>query len=189
MAGVRDQRYDCRTRAALAFGLERGRDQERSPGNRTGGAGEKTNRHKVRRVVESPVETRLAASSPHRDGASPVSTQNVTRTPSCAANGIPTVVPGPKKSPKAPSGISSCFRLVRGTAVASVQLLTFAPVQILATLPLACWSGGTGSWLTLTAKFAPGLLRLKMLKNSANGLICQRSPILKGRVTRRSVWM
>jgi hypothetical protein len=32
-----------------------------------------------------------------------------------------------------------------------------------------------------------GLLRLKMLKNSANGLICQRSPILNGRVTRRSV--
>src|SRR5271157_1042957 len=143
MAGVRDQRYDCRTRAALAFGLERGRDQERSPGNRTGGAGEKTNRHKVRRVVESPVETRLAASSPHRDGASPVSTQNVTRTPTCAANGIPTVVPGPKKSPKPPAGISSCFRLVTGIYRLGSQV--GKSPQIVVALPLAISFGISGS--------------------------------------------
>ncbi len=30
--------------------------------------------------------------------------QNVSRTPTCAAKGMPTVVPGPKKSPSAPAG-------------------------------------------------------------------------------------
>ncbi|GAC1429948.1 MAG: hypothetical protein NVS1B11_09170 [Terriglobales bacterium] len=32
------------------------------------------------------------------------STQNVNLKPICAANGIPTVVPDPKKSPSAPAG-------------------------------------------------------------------------------------
>ena len=30
--------------------------------------------------------------------------QKLSRTPNCAANGMPTVVPGPKKSPSAPAG-------------------------------------------------------------------------------------
>jgi hypothetical protein len=42
--------------------------------------------------------------------------QNASRIPICAAKGMPTVVPGPKKSPKAPAGNSSCFRLVTGTS-------------------------------------------------------------------------
>ncbi len=40
--------------------------------------------------------------------------QNVSRTPICAANGMPTVVPGPKKSPSAPAGTRNWFRLVIG---------------------------------------------------------------------------
>src|ERR1700693_5129535 len=40
--------------------------------------------------------------------------QNVSRTPTCAAKGMPTVVPGPKKSPRAPDGTRSCFPLVTG---------------------------------------------------------------------------
>ena len=91
------------------------------------------------------------------------------------------MVPGPKKSPNPPSGISSCFRLVMGTVweqSASVQTLVtlVMPVTGLGSSDAA----GTGSWTTLTAKFAPGLLRLKRLKNSMNGSICQRSLILKG---------
>jgi transposase len=35
--------------------------------------------------------------------------QNVSLTPSCAAKGMPTVVPGPKKSPRAPPGTRSCL--------------------------------------------------------------------------------
>jgi hypothetical protein len=42
--------------------------------------------------------------------------QNASRIPICAAKGMPIVVPGPKKSPKAPAGNSSCFRLVTGTS-------------------------------------------------------------------------
>src|ERR1700719_147495 len=41
--------------------------------------------------------------------------QNVSLTPSWAAKGMPTVVPGPKKSPRAPAGTSNCFPLVTGT--------------------------------------------------------------------------
>src|SRR5580658_5616376 len=115
--------------------------------------------------------------------------QNVTLTPICAANGMPTVVPGPKKSPNPPSGISSCFRLVTGAVWEQDAL-----VQTLVTLVMPCalgaiWDAGTGSCATLTAKFAPGLFRLNRLKNSMNGSTCQRSLILNGRVTRRSDWM
>ena len=42
------------------------------------------------------------------------SVQKLNRTPICAANGIPTVVPGPKKSPSAPAGTRNWFRLVIG---------------------------------------------------------------------------
>src|SRR5208282_1541642 len=106
------------------------------------------------------------------------------RTPSWAANGIPTVVPGPKKSPKAPSGISSCFKLVIGTVwEQSATVQTLVTLVIPVTGSGCIWSEGTGNCATLTAKLAPGLLRLKMLKNSANGLISQRSPIVNGRVT------
>ena len=99
------------------------------------------------------------------------------------------MVPGPKKSPSAPSGISSCFRLVMGTVWEQ-----FALVQTLVMLVMPCAFGiicaaGTGSWTTLTAKFAPGLLRLKILKNSMKGINDQRSWKLNGRLTRRSDWM
>src|SRR6266478_10124642 len=40
--------------------------------------------------------------------------QKLSRIPNCAANGIPTVVPGPKKSPKAPAGTLNWFKLVIG---------------------------------------------------------------------------
>src|ERR1700739_985798 len=40
--------------------------------------------------------------------------QKLTRTPSCAAKGMPTVVPGPKKSPRPPAGIANCCRRVIG---------------------------------------------------------------------------
>src|SRR6266853_122840 len=40
-----------------------------------------------------------------------------TLTHNCAANGMPTVVPGPKKSPNPPARTSSCLKLVMGTKV------------------------------------------------------------------------
>ena len=86
------------------------------------------------------------------------------RTPSWAAKGIPTVVPGPKKSPQPPDGISSCGRLVRGVGFAQV-----GSVQIPVTVPLAISEGETGRAAMLPTKFAPGLLRLNKLKNSAKG--------------------
>ena len=46
--------------------------------------------------------------------------QNVNLTPTWAAKGMPTVVPGPKKSPRAPAGTRSCLKLVIGTAQAEV---------------------------------------------------------------------
>src|SRR5467141_3767877 len=54
--------------------------------------------------------------------------QNVSFTPSWAAKGIPTVVPGPKKSPRAPAGTSNCLPLVTGTEQAGVgqSAVTFA---------------------------------------------------------------
>src|SRR6202023_1969896 len=42
------------------------------------------------------------------------SRQKVNFSPNCAANGIPTVVPGPKKSPSAPPGTFNCLALVMG---------------------------------------------------------------------------
>ena len=41
--------------------------------------------------------------------------QKVNRTPTCEAKGIPTVVPGPKKSPNAPAGTRNWLTLVTGT--------------------------------------------------------------------------
>src|ERR1700675_2261535 len=41
--------------------------------------------------------------------------QKVSLTPSWAAKGMPTVVPGPKKSPRAPAGTSNCLPPVTGT--------------------------------------------------------------------------
>jgi len=35
--------------------------------------------------------------------------QKISLIPNCAANGMPTVVPGPKKSPKAPAGTRNCL--------------------------------------------------------------------------------
>src|SRR5260370_34960418 len=46
--------------------------------------------------------------------------QNVSFTPTWAAKGMPTVVPGPKKSPRAPAGTSNYLPLVTGTEHAGV---------------------------------------------------------------------
>src|SRR5437764_14772875 len=58
--------------------------------------------------------------------------QNVSLTPSWAAKGMPTVVPGPKKSPRAPAGTSSCLPLVTGTEhIGSGQsAVTFARLSV-----------------------------------------------------------
>src|SRR5579859_3688703 len=40
--------------------------------------------------------------------------QNLNLTPNCAAKGIPTVVPGPKKSPSAPAGMRRSLMLLTG---------------------------------------------------------------------------
>src|SRR5260370_12159051 len=54
--------------------------------------------------------------------------QNVSFAPTWAAKGMPTVVPGPKKSPRAPAGTSNCLPLVTGTEHAGVaqRAVTFA---------------------------------------------------------------
>jgi hypothetical protein len=56
--------------------------------------------------------------------------QKLRRAPICAAKGMPTVVPGPKKSPNAPAGKVNCCRLVTGFVVVHAGL-----VQIAVTLP------------------------------------------------------
>src|ERR1700757_2793871 len=82
-----------------------------------------------------PEDTEFSLSSPCSPclrGEIHVSSQNVTRTPNCAAKGMPTVVPGPKKSPSAPAGTSNWLGLVIGalhagvghSAVALVRLFT-----------------------------------------------------------------
>src|SRR5258708_2178389 len=43
-----------------------------------------------------------------------VMVQKASLMPNCAAKGMPTVVPGPKKSPNAPAGARSWLRLVIG---------------------------------------------------------------------------
>ena len=50
--------------------------------------------------------------------------------------------------------------------------------QMLVALPDAMSLAGTGSAAIVPTKFAPGLLRLNRLKNSAKGRISQRSPNL-----------
>src|SRR5579864_6576578 len=63
---------------------------------------------------EAMLEPRRTSSGKRGALAPEVHDQNVARTPICAANGSPTVVPGPKKSPNAPAGLRSWFRLVIG---------------------------------------------------------------------------
>ena len=92
------------------------------------------------------------------------------RTPTWAAKGIPTVVPGPKKSPSPPAGIANWLSRVTG-----VVLVQAAFVQMSVTLPEAACAEGTGNAATFVTKFAPGLLRLKRLKNSMNGDTLQSS--------------
>ena len=55
--------------------------------------------------------------------------QKIIRTPNCAANGIPTVVPGPKKSPSPPAGIPNCFALLIGS-IAVHPLFTHTSVTL-----------------------------------------------------------
>ena len=67
----------------------------------------------------------------------PASPQKLNLTPSCAAKGIPTVVPGPKKSPSAPAGTRKSFSV---TGRVEVQA---AFKQYCVTFP--SWFGGTDS--------------------------------------------
>src|SRR5882724_5974350 len=104
--------------------------------------------------------------------------QKLKRNPNWAANGIPTVVPGPKKSPSPPAGTRNWFKLVIGfvwlqsgfrqNAVAFERSLT-----------------GTGNAARSVTKFAPGLLRLNKLKNSTNAVTFHRSWNVNGRLTRK----
>src|SRR3974377_810348 len=98
--------------------------------------------------------------------------------PSCAAKGMPTVVPGPKKSPSAPAGTANWLRLVIGTLHAGVGQRAVAFAMLFT---------GAGSAEISGMKLAPGLLRLNRLKNSANGITDQRSPNEIGRLTRKSI--
>src|ERR1700686_2365564 len=86
--------------------------------------------------------------------------QNVSLRPSWAAKGTPTVVPGPKKSPRAPAGTSNCLPLVTGTEhVGSGQsAVTFARLFT-----------GMGRALMSPTELLPGLSRLRRLKNSMKG--------------------
>src|SRR5712692_5754353 len=91
---------------------------------------------------------------------------------------MPTVVPGPKKSPRAPAGAFSSLRLpmghvnvqagLRQNAVALVRLLT-----------------GVGKAEMLLTKLLPGFARLSRLKNSTNGRKAIRSRNRNSRLTRR----
>src|SRR5208283_3464484 len=84
--------------------------------------------------------------------------QNVNLMPTCAAKGMPTVVPGPKKSPSAPAGKRNWLREVIGwvcvqeafkqKAVALERLLT-----------------GVGKAARSGMKLLPGLFLLNRLKN------------------------
>src|SRR5439155_19069415 len=79
---------DARTGKARS----RGTNQRRSP----------LHKHEVVQTLQNKLESAIFYS------------QNVSLTPNCAAKGMPTVVPGPKKSPRAPPGTRSWFRLVMG---------------------------------------------------------------------------
>src|SRR5271169_4493854 len=93
--------------------------------------------------------------------------QNVTRTPNCAANGMPTVVPGPKKSPSPPAGNSNCFcGLVMATGDGQAANEDAATEQTM--VAFAKSLTGLGRTEISVSKFAPGLLRLNRLKNSMN---------------------
>src|SRR5215472_10751635 len=105
--------------------------------------------------------------------------QKLTLTPNWAANGIPTVVPGPKKSPKAPASTRSWFKLVIGFVMLQSGLRQNA-------VALARLLTGVGNAERLVTKLAPGLLRLNRLKNSASMVTFQRSLNANGRVTRIS---
>src|SRR5712692_7563206 len=95
--------------------------------------------------------------------------QKLIRTPSCAENGVPTVVPGPKKSPRAPAGTfkSPRLRIDRVTVQVAFRQMCIA---------LASSPGGTGSAEMSGIKLFPGLVRFSRLKNSTKGLIVVRSP-------------
>ena len=75
---------------------------------------------------------------------------------------MPTVVPGPKKSPNAPAGTRKWLGLVMG--VVCVQL-AFRQIAV------ALFTSLTGNEAMLLTKNAPGLLRLSRLKASKNGRI------------------
>src|SRR6266487_4591602 len=105
--------------------------------------------------------------------------QKMSLRPSWAAKGMPTVVPRPKKSPRAPAGARNRLRLVMGRvcvqagsrqkAVAFERLLT-----------------GVGRAEMSATKLLPGFRRLKRLKNSAKGRSVKRSRKTMLRLTRRS---
>src|ERR1700739_4321775 len=82
--------------------------------------------------------------------------QKLTRTPSRAAKGMPTVVPGPKKSPRPPAGTANCCRREIGCVA---EHAAWAQRSVM--LPAIAWAAGTmeseASEAALVTKFAPGL--------------------------------
>ena len=83
---------------------------------------------------------------------------------------MPTVVPGPKKSPSPPAGMANWPSLVTGVVAVHPGFAQISP-----TSPDAAYEAGTGRARTLVTKFAPGLLRFERLKNSMNGETFQSS--------------
>jgi len=68
----------------------------------------------------------------------------LTRKPDCAAKEMPTVVPGPKKSPNASPGRRNWLMLVMGCVevqAASVQIFRRFPVALRQTGPAAAMFG------------------------------------------------
>src|SRR3989442_3615447 len=99
--------------------------------------------------------------------------------PNLGANGIPEVVPGPKKSPKAPAATRTSFGLLIGRVC--VQLGSRQKAVALARL-----FTGVGRPAMLATKLLPGFTRLNRLKNSTNGRRANLSPKRNSRLTRRS---
>src|ERR1700730_5411739 len=84
----------------------------------------------------------------------PGASQKLTRIQNRATNGIPTVVPGPKKSPKAPAGILKSFILRIG-----LVFVQSAFKQRSVALP--SWLAGTGNAPKSEMKLFPGFVLLK----------------------------
>ena len=102
--------------------------------------------------------------------------QNVNLTPTCAAKGMPTVVPGPKKSPNTPAATLNWLRLVIGTPHAGVgqRAVAFARCSWMYGDPRN-WSSEVSTPLT-TARLATGVVNVNGRAISACSKIDNRNP-------------